>query len=242
MTVSRGVRSSTVVIAVTLQRLIEDATRFWTFEEQMVLDALRRSSTRLNDASMLELAETVKDLSGHELQGFLSNVKGIYHELLFVHAENTDGDEVTARVFERTNHPGADVEFVVDGEVIREVQLKAVAAPSAIIEHFRRYPDIDVVATSEVAAGITHVESSGFSNASISGDVEDGVDELQGDGFAEEIGDGIASSVLVSAAFIAGQAVRERRFSRAELRTALGDVAVGSVAALVLDVLISGGA
>ena len=37
-----GQRSAAVVIAVTLQRLVDDSTRFWSVEEQLVLDALRR--------------------------------------------------------------------------------------------------------------------------------------------------------------------------------------------------------
>ncbi len=34
---SKASRMSTVVLAVTLQRLLEDATRFWSVEEKLVL-------------------------------------------------------------------------------------------------------------------------------------------------------------------------------------------------------------
>lgn len=231
-------RTSSVVIAVTLQRLLEDATRFWEPDELLVLDALRRSKKSLEDASTEELAAYVESLRPDQLRGVMSNVKGIYHELLFVQAENLDGDELSARVFEETNHPGADVEFIMEGEVIRDVQLKAVSSASTIIEHLRRYPDIDVRATSEVAGLMSNVESSGFSNATLTRDVDDVVSDLEGDSALDELNDGLTTSALVSAAFAAGKMVRKRSFSEAELKTVFGDVVVGGTAAVFLDMLI----
>ena len=90
-----------------------------------MLDALRRSSAGLTDASPAELRAYVIDLEPEALKGVLRNVKGIYHELLFAHAENVDGDAVAAQLFEATNHAGADVEFYVDGDSVGVVQLKA---------------------------------------------------------------------------------------------------------------------
>ena len=102
--------------------------------------------------------------------------------------------DVAARVFEATNHPGADVEFIVDGDVIHAVQLKAVASPAAIFEHLARYPDIEIVATEEVAAVVSTASGSGFSNAAISGDVSRVFTELPGDSMAVEIAEGAATS------------------------------------------------
>jgi len=233
-------RSAAVVIAVTLQRLAEDATRFRTLEERLVPDALRRSSDVLNDASVAELAAHVAAMSPERLRGLASSVKGIYHELLFVHAENVDGDEVSARVFEATGHPGADVEFVVDGDVVREVQLKAVASPDAIREHLARYPEIKVLATEEAAAAMPSVASSGFSNAALSQQVEDVLSELPGDGLAGEVADGAVTSALLAGAATAGHALRTGRVYRREVSRALGDVSVGVVAATSLDALLEG--
>lgn len=138
-------------VAITIQRLVEDATRFWPREERLVLDAHRRLAKGLNDASVEDLAEYVSALTAEQLRGVVSNVKGIYHELLFVHAENIDGDDVTARIFEGINHPGSDAEFIVEGEVIEAIQLKAVTSlPNAMREHLVLYPDIKVIATEEV--------------------------------------------------------------------------------------------
>jgi len=231
-------RSANVVIAVTLQRLIDDASRFWSVEEQLVLDALRRSAKRLNDASMEELSAYVSGLTIEQLRGVASNVKGIYHELLFVHAENFDGDEISARVFEATNHPGADVEFVVDGEVIRAVQLKAVASVAQITRHLERYPDIDVLATVEVATGLPNVASSGFSNLELKDDVASAFGELPGDSLIVEIGEGVATSALVAGAMTAGRILRGGSVRRQELQTTVGDLAIGGVAAVALEALL----
>ena len=233
-------RSAAVVIAVTLQRLVEDATRFRQLEERLVLEALRRSANGLNNASVEGLAEYVGALTPEQLRGVVSNVKGIYHELLFVHAENVDGDEVTARIVEESNHPGSDVEFIVDGDVIKAIQLKAVASPNAIREHLVRYPDIEVMATEEVAVAEPSVTTSGFSNAELSRQVENVVSELPGDTLAGEIADGAATSALLAGGVAAAQVLRTGKVSRQQFATAFGDVSVGVVTATALDVLLEG--
>lgn len=237
-----GSRSASVVIAVTIQRLLDDPMRSWNKEEELVLEALRRSTNALRDASGSEIAEYLTKLEPQQLRGVVNNVKGIYHELLFVHAENTDGDEVMARVFGATNHPGADVEFLVDGNVIRQVQLKAVASHASISKHLEKYPDIKVLVTDEIALGRPGMGASGFNNVDLREDVSDRLDDLAGESFAKEVLDSAATSAFVSTAITAGLAVREGRFSREHLQGALGDVAVGVVAGTVLDMLIDGGA
>ena len=233
-----GSRSAAVVIAVTLQRLVDDATRFWSVEEQLVLDALRRSSNALNDASVDELAAYVADLTPEQLGGVASNVKGIYHELLFVHGVNAGGEEGYAEVFDATNYPGADVQFIVDGETIREVQLKAVSSSGAIYEHLSRYPEIEVLATSEVADLLPGVDSTGLSNETLTDNVHAVFGDLPGESILQEITEAVATSALISGAFAAGRVLRQGHVSGAQLRSAFGDVAVGTVAATTLDVLL----
>ncbi|WP_149789838.1 hypothetical protein [Lutimaribacter pacificus] len=227
-----------MVIAVTFQRLIEDAARDWTLEEELVLQALRRSTRALETASAQELSDYLGALSQDQLRGVASNVKGIYHELLFVQSENGDWDQVSAKVKEFTNHPGGDVEFVVDGNAIGEVQLKAVASEAQVLEHLARYPDIDVRVTEEVAARMPGIESSGFSNNELTRDVYDRLAELQGDGLVDEIGEGLATSSLVSSAIIAGKAVRGQHLSGSEIRSFLVDAGIGATTAAVLDILL----
>lgn len=206
----------------------------------MVLDALRRSTACLNDASVEQLAGYVGSLSPDQLRGVVSNVKGIYHELLFVHAENIDADQVTARVFEANNHPGADVEFLVDGNVIQAVQLKAVTSPAAIKEHLARYPEIEVVATEETAAAMPSIATSGFSNAELSQQVKAVLSELPGDSLEEEVTDGAMASALLAGAVTAAQVLRSGKVSRQQVSVALGDVSIGVVTATALDVLLAG--
>ena len=234
----RRSRLASVVIAVTFQRLIEDAAREWTLEEELVLQALRRSTGALEAATAQELSDYLGSLSQEQLRGVASNVKGIYHELLFVQAENSDWDSVAAKVKEFTDHPGGDVEFIVNGGSIGEVQLKAVASEAQVLEHLARYPDIDIRVTEEVAARMPGIESSGFSNTELSRDVYDRLAELQGDGLFDEIGEGLVTSSLVSSAIIAGKAVRGQHLSGTQLRSFLIDAGTGATTATVLDVLL----
>ena len=111
---------ASVTIAVTVQRLLEEEYSNWNVEQGIVLDALRRSTNELENASIEELSAYLKGLSLEQLQGVISNTKGIYHEMLFVEMHNADSSDVSAAVMEATNHPGADIEFYMDGEVVRE--------------------------------------------------------------------------------------------------------------------------
>lgn len=192
----------------------------------------------LEAASAEELSEYLKSLSQDQLRGVASNVKGIYHELLFVQAENGDWDQVEANVKEFTNHPGGDVEFVVDGNSIGEVQLKAVASDAQVLEHLARYPEIEIKVTEEVAAKMPDIESSGFSNEELTRDVYDRLAELQGDGLVDEISEGLATSSLASSAIIAGKAARGQHLSGSQIRSFLVDAGVGATTAAVLDGLL----
>lgn len=203
-----------------------------------MLEALRRSTRSLEAASAEELSEYLGSLSEDQLRGAASNVKGIYHELLFVLAENGDWDQVEAKVKEFTNHPGGDVEFVVDGNSIGEVQLKAVASESQVLEHLARYPEIEIRVTEEVAARMPGIESSGFSNEELTRDVYDTLAKLQGDGLVDEISEGLATSALVSSAIIAGKAARGQHLSGSQIRSFLVDAGIGATTAAVLDVLL----
>lgn len=231
-------RSAAVVIAVTLQRLVDDANRAWSLEEELVLEALRRSSPRLADASVRELSDYVAVMEPDQLRGLAANIKGIYHELLFVQAQSGGGHGAEVRLFEAPNHPGADVEFVVDGEVIREVQLKAVATPQTVLAHLERYPDIEVLVTEEVAARLDGVESSGFFNVELTGRVNEVFEELPGDDLRREILDGVATSALVAGALTATQVLRNRQLEGRQALRMAGDVALGAVAAAALDAML----
>ncbi|SFG41136.1 hypothetical protein SAMN04488020_102149 [Palleronia marisminoris] len=237
-------RSAAVAIAVTLQKLIEGKTASWTADQELVLSALRRSTSSLSDASTSELGEYLRDLDPSQLRGVAANVKGIFHEMLVVRAENLDGDTVTARIFEQTNHPGADIEFVIDGDVIGEVQLKAVQDPAAIAEHFARYPDVDVLATSEVYAATEgayagRLTASGVSNDEIAALTQDTLEDLAGESLDGFIQDGIITSVLVSGALQARAVLQGKAPDARQVRSTLELLGVGAGTAATMDVLLN---
>lgn len=237
-------RSALVAIAITIGQLVAGKRSGWTEEQELVLDALRRSTTRLNNASEQELADYLTALSPQQLRGVVSNVKGIFHEYLVAQAENLDGDQKTAALIELTNHPGADLEYFIDSTLIGDVQVKAVQDPAAIIEHFSRYPDIDVLATSEVTdllAGMfgERLRDSGFRNDDLTQITQDTLDEVAGPDLAEFIQDGIVTSALISGALQARALLGGQKMSAEQLRSHLELAGIGIGTAVTVDALIS---
>lgn len=170
-------RDRSVVIGITsavLMKLMSNEMATFDQNEQYVLDALRRSKNSLSDASDEELASYIQSLSPEQLKGVSNNIKGIAHELRYVAEENADGDKYTVEIFEETNHAGSDIRLIntETGEV-EEFQLKATAYHSYVEEHMKRYSDISVLATTEVANGAEDIGSTEISNKELSGDVGD---------------------------------------------------------------------
>ncbi|WP_417733490.1 hypothetical protein [Roseovarius sp.] len=237
-------RSATVAVAVTLQQLASGKTSGFTEDQELVLGALRRSAKSLNYASDEDLGDYVRGLSEGQLRGVASNVKGIFHEMLVKRAENLDDDGISAAIFAQTNHPGADLEFQIDGTVIREVQLKAVQDPASIIEHFSRYPDIDVMATTEVYNRLAEtygekLASSEFSNEEITAQTRDALEELAGESLGDLFRDGIVTSVLVSGALQAKAALKGESVTPRQLREVLELAGIGAATATTVDTLLN---
>lgn len=217
-------RSATVCFSVGIYQILNEINLQNTLEMSLVSEAIRRSTRKLkDDASIDEIRNYLSSYDEDSLPGVLSNVKGIYHELIFEHSENYDGDGITARLFEQTNHPGADVEFLINGNVIAEVQLKAVRNKELIYEHFEKYPDIEVYATSEVAADLNDVKDSGFSNEELETAVYQFADQF---GFEDLLGKtvkGFAIGATASLAIAIALAIRENRISQKDLKRAIQD-------------------
>lgn len=183
-----------VATAVLLQLLAEDAPVF-TADEQLVLEALRRSKASLNNATGEELSAYVKEMTPEQLVGLHNNVKGIYHEKYYAHQENSDGDHYMVELFEATNHPGADVRIIntLTGDV-REVQLKATNYLSYIRDHNEKYRDIPIMANLEMAELDPSIESTGISNVTLDEDVSYVLSSL-----GQENSSGVVSSMSVAA-------------------------------------------
>jgi hypothetical protein len=236
-------RSAAVAVAVTLHQLVAGKTAGWTPDQEMVLDALRRSKVSLHKASDGELGDYLRQMSPEQLHGVASNVKGIFHEMLVMQAENADGDAIMAQIFEATNHQGSDIEFLLDGDVVREVQLKAVQDSGAIAEHFSRYPDIDVLATSEVyralgGAFAGRVSDSGVSNEAISDLSRDTLEQLVGEDVGDIFQDGVMTSLLVTGALQARAVLAGRTLDVSQVRSTLELVGIGAATAVTVQALL----
>ena len=228
-------RNGPVVVAVTLQRLACGGSQDWAPEEEMVLDALRRSNGKLFNSSDAELGSYIADLDPVQLRGVVSNVKGIYHEMLFVAGHNADDDDVFAALAEQANQPGWDVEFSIDGQVIGHVQLKAVASPEHVARHMERYPEIEVFATSEVAALMPGVLDSGFKNAQLEEDVAAVLAEIESE---VSLVDSAELTAVVSLALSARTILQAGRVEQRVLRAAMADMGVGLTTAVALEAML----
>gem|GEM_PF-1139156 len=200
----KGFAGAEYVIGGVFYALLSQSAVDSALESQLVLDALRRSNVVLANASENELGDYLRDMSPESLKGLGSNVKGIYHELLYVHNYNATHDETQAEVFAATNHPGADIQIrdADSGQVVEQIQLKAVMEAANVEAHLNKYPDIPVLVTNEVADKYNdpRVGSSGHDNealqAQTQGDLEALVDNSAGDraGDAALLAAGVAST------------------------------------------------
>ncbi|MEW6423341.1 MAG: hypothetical protein AB1523_01140 [Bacillota bacterium] len=142
-------------------------------EHRYIIEAIRRSNNELHDASIEEIQDYVNSLEANQIPGFVSNIKGIAHEIYFVEAENSDGDTVYADLFPATNHPGMDVHLynTATGEEW-DVQLKATDDASYALPAIAEHGQENVVLTSELAEKLG-VQSSGIANEKIEADVKE---------------------------------------------------------------------
>ncbi|ACV63737.1 hypothetical protein Dtox_2983 [Desulfofarcimen acetoxidans DSM 771] len=182
-----------------------------TPEARMIVESIKRSTNDLApDASLEEVSEYVSNVSDTSMVGFINNIKGIYHEIKFVEAENADGDDTYARLHPDVNYPGSDVILTnADGEEV-EVQLKAVNSSEPVKLALEKYPDTEVYATSEVAddlAGNSMVHDSGFSNIDITNEVRQELLDL--DAAAARPLDFIPHAVLWSTTLLVVPVMRE---------------------------------
>jgi len=173
-----GVATTALAVSIVTAGLING--QYYLDEERfsMVIGAMQRANPELESMTLSQIGDHLSNLSPEQLQGVVNNTKGVYHEMLYVDAVKAEGLETEAVLHSEINNPGSDVVFSKDGEVYDEVQLKATDSVSYINEHFEKYPNIEVVATEEVALKIDGVESSGFSNSTLEQDVSIGLEHL----------------------------------------------------------------
>ncbi|HET8728191.1 MAG TPA: hypothetical protein VFO41_11820, partial [Alphaproteobacteria bacterium] len=220
------------MVAAVIHALLAGVRRFESEEERLVIAAIRRASPALQEASLDRIADHISGMDAAAAQGFFNNVRGVYNELLFVHLENTDGDGVAARLQEATSHPGSDVVLTAGDGTVTEVQLKATDSAGHVREHLQRYPDIEVLATAEVAGQVDGVGTTGIANAALKADIADTVGDLPGMAPVKDVAEAAlsigGSSALAAAAIQAGMLLKTGHTARRDLNRTLGDVAVSA--------------
>ena len=224
--------------AVTMQLLSEIPPTFDTNEEK-VLEALRGSTRDLtDDANVEEISKYLKGLKPDQLKGLVSSITGKYHELRYEMFINSQDNNLRAELFDEYNHPGADIKLIntETGEV-REFQLKATNYLSYIKEHNKKYKDIEVLATEEVAADAPDIGSTGFYNKDLREEVEDTLDKVE-----DPIGSEVLSSMTVAAMIMLAKNIKQilkgSKMKDDEKSKLVQDVSVAAGVAGVISLLI----
>tara|TARA_Y100001934_G_C12360683_1_gene780542 strand:+ start:211 stop:1827 length:1617 start_codon:yes stop_codon:yes gene_type:complete len=147
---------------------------------ELFIQSIRDRWPQLQDQSVDSIGNFMKETyEAHQLHGVHSLIKGKLFERLVEAHENADGDNWKAHLHDDQSYPGSDIVFYddVSGETL-EVSLKA-TDNSALIEHaLLKYPDIPILATSEVADEFDNVTSSVFSNEYVSKVTQENYEQL----------------------------------------------------------------
>lgn len=129
-------------------------------------------------------ADVVQRLDGQELLGLVNGVKGKLFELELVEHLNSGylPEGVHAELAASATQPGFDVQILdAQGNVVDVLQAKATESAAYVKDALERYPDIDVMTTTEVHAHLValgaaeQVGDSGISEAALQANVETAV-------------------------------------------------------------------
>ncbi len=173
-----------------------------TEENQAILSALRRSSEDFKFSSVEEIGDRLSHYNDSQIEGLISNVKGIAHEMEFVKIENEDGDSIYASLYPDTNNPGYDVQlFDEDTGEYWAVQLKATNDKSYVNQWIDEHPDGEIMVTDELADKMG-LEGSGVENSQITAQVEQFVDKLISHNDVETLSADFPMLALASVAII----------------------------------------
>ena len=178
-----------------------EASKF-TKEDELVMDAFRRSTNSLDENSSAEdIGAYVRSFDNPQsYQGMLNNVKGIYHELAFAEKENGDGDEWFVELSAKTNEPGVDV-WICNEKTGERVpyQLKASDQSSSANEHYQD-SSVQVLGTDEIVDEESGIYSSGFSNEAITAQTESTTEKLALEGTLAQAAQETATAAAITAA------------------------------------------
>ena len=186
-------------------------------DEEAVLAALRRAHPSAGNTNE-ELGQWLSQMDDRQLQGVVSNTKGVLHEMRFVELENADGDTIYAAQFAATNHIGFDVVFSdAASSSDWEVQLKATDSESYIRDWLEKHPDGEILVTDEIAERMG-IASSGLSNADLTMETKDLVERLIAADQADTLWDYVLGLSAISIAMVIYDL--HQRLKRGEIKPA----------------------
>ncbi len=156
--------------------------------------------------------EDLEHLSPEEIKGWLSPWKGKLFEVDVRDRLNAGeivgdirlGPGHVAVLAESANQPGWDLQIINDTDrtIVDALQLKATDSMSYVKNALERYPDIDILATDEVASRMPSlVMNSGISDAQLEQQIESPVEALLDsplEEFAEHILPGLPFVIITS--------------------------------------------
>lgn len=142
-------------------------------ERAEVFEAVQRGYNELVTASNAEIIDYFSSIDDEAVAGHVSHIKGILFEQEYLDLLEVQGIE--AQVFEATNNPVTDIAIMDGDDVVHELQLKATDSSSYISATLEEHPDIEIVATTEVASGFDadQVTDSGIEDAALEQAVTD---------------------------------------------------------------------
>ena len=168
------------------------------------IKSIRRAySNELGNATIEEMSEYFSKSSRSSLKGHVHLVKGEMREELGEIAENTDSDQWTAELHADRTVPGSDVTFtnVETGERI-VAQYKSTSNPELIETALDKYPDIPIVATSEMEKYFGDhplVFFDGISDSDLQEVTEENFDRVVGLLDSVNVGEVVAAGVVAKA-------------------------------------------
>ena len=230
--------SSAGIVAGVFYSLLTRTALDGSVEQELVLEALRRSKNDLRHATEAESSEYLDELSPEQLQGVGNNVKGIYHELIWVEEYNATHTDTYAELHGSTNHAGSDVVIKSSDtdEILHEYQLKATNNKAYVAEHQEKYEDIDVLPTNEVAEQMG-VESSGIDNDTITNRVKTVTENMADNTMSDRIVESGELAGLAAAGFEAIKLMEGKttlpEAGKQTIRTAANVAAVTGVTAFL---------
>lgn len=177
-------------------------------QTETVFDAVRRGYNQLESSSNQDILTYFDSVSPDEMVGHISNIKGIAFEQEVASLLAEHG--VSAELFDATNQPIVDIMLWADNDIAFEAQLKATDSASYIQTTLEEYPDIPIIATSEVAAAVdsTMVIDSGINNTELTTLVDTTLSGEAGWSFTES-GDSVFEATGEISSDVAAEGVLE---------------------------------